>query len=227
MENITNKNKLFQFLEECASAEKNHLFRGVRKESYKLLPSLGRAKTNKNKEFDIKHEKLLLKLFKQKCHSFIKEYDDNDLALLSIAQHHGLPTRLLDWSKNPLVAIYFAVRDEFRKHEKKEDSIVYIYTPTEKVDLDKTYDPFGIKSVKRYIPKYWSPRIIAQSGIFTVHHKPLDEFKSTNVESITIKHDLRKEIKGIVNKFGINEGSLFPDLDGISKHITWLRTNDF
>ncbi len=227
MEDITDIKSLFLFLEECATSGKNHLFRGVKKESYELIPSLGRAKTSKNEVFNLKAEKLLLKLFKQKCHSFIKEHKDNDLALLSIAQHHGLPTRMLDWTKNPLAAIYFAVKDEFLESEKKEDSLIYIYSPKDKVDLDDTFCPFSVKIVKRYVPKYWNPRIISQAGVFTVHPKPLEPYVSSNIETIKIKHSLRKDIKVYLNKFGINEGSLFPDLDGISSHIKWLRTNAF
>lgn len=227
MTNIDDIKSLYFFLEEIASSGKNHLFRGVRKESYELIPSLGRTKTSKDELFNIKAEKLLLKLFKQKCHEFVKEHKDNDLALLSIAQHHGLPTRLLDWSKNPLVALYFAVKDEFGPLERIEDSAVYIYTPSGKVDIDKEFCPFSITSVKRYIPKYWNPRIISQAGVFTVHPRPLEPFKSKYIKTIKISNKLRKEIKIHLNKFGINEGALFPDLDGISSHIRWMRTNTF
>lgn len=218
---------MFAFLEECISARENHLFRGVRKQSHKLIPSVGRHKTNKGNVFDVKSEKLLLKLFKQKAHEFVKQHDDDPLALLSIAQHHGLPTRLLDWSKNPLVAIYFAVKDEFHASEDREDSKIFLYIPKSKIDLDETFDPFAIREVKRYIPKYWNPRIVAQLGLFTVHNEPNIEWVSPEVKTIHIAHDIRKDIKLALNKLGVNHGSLFPDLGGISEHIKWLRTNVF
>jgi len=227
IERIASTKDVFAFLEECISAGENHLFRGVRKQSYQLLTSLGRHKTNKEIKFALNKEKLLLKLFKQKNYAFIKEHENDKLALLSIAQHHGLPTRLLDWSKNPLVGLYFAVKDDFSIHEAKEDSLLYIYVPKVKVDLDEEFDPFDIKEVRRYIPKYWNPRIVSQMGVFTVHNKPNNIWESDEVRSMPIAFDSRKDIKLALNKLGINQGALFPDLDGISEHIKWLRTNVF
>lgn len=228
IESIKNINDTFQFIQEVTSFNKNELiFRGVKKESYELLTTLGRSRTQDNKEFNIQSEKLLLKLFKQKCYEFIKEHIDNDFALLSIAQHHGLPTRLLDWSRNPLVALYFAVKDDFYNWETKEDSAIYVFRDHKKVDLDKEFNPFKIKSAQRYIPRYWSPRIVAQSGLFTVHDKPLEPFSSDKIKKINISHEIRKDIKKCLDRCGVNQATLFPDLDGISAHIKWLRTDIF
>ena len=218
---------MFTFLEQCADAGANHHFRGVRKCSYELVPSIGRLKTNKGKPFNVHEEKLMLKLFTQKSYGFVKEHAGNPLAILSIAQHHGLPTRLLDWSKNPLVAIFFAVKDSFLTKEEHEDSLIYIYTPKRKVRLDQIFDPFAIKSVKRYIPKYWNPRIVAQMGVFTVHNEPNLAWSPSELKSIPISYDARKDIKVALSKLGIHEAALFPDMDGIASNIKWMRTDVF
>lgn len=224
---IDSAKDVFTFLEQCSSVGENHLFRGVRKSSYQLIPAIGRQKTNKGAQFDVKAEKILLKLFRHKAYPFVKDYENDELALLSIAQHHGLPTRLLDWSKNPLVALYFAVKDPFLSNEKPEDSLIYVYIPNKKVDLDKSFDPFSIKSVQRFIPKYWNPRIVAQAGLFTVHNDPNTPWATSEIESIPIGYAARKDIKTALNKFGVHEASLFPDIDGITKHLTYLRTDAF
>ena len=64
---------------------------------------------------------------------------------LAIAQHHGLPTRLLDWSRNPLVAAFFAVE---RAHD--DDSVVYAFKYNKHVDTEKRTEPYSKREVGRF-----------------------------------------------------------------------------
>ncbi len=78
------------------------VFRGLFDSSYKLSTSLIRLEGNSQKM-----EKHLLRNFKKYAQKDLVSVD-SDWNWLSVAQHHGLPTRLLDWTFSPYVALHFA-----------------------------------------------------------------------------------------------------------------------
>jgi hypothetical protein len=78
------------------------VFRGLSDESYRLKTSLMRLGGNY-----AKMEKLLIRNFRKYAHRDVVP-QDSIWNWLSIAEHHGLPTRLLDWTFSPLIAVHFA-----------------------------------------------------------------------------------------------------------------------
>lgn len=218
----------YNFLKSHTEISENLIYRGVKRDDFELIPSVGRIRRKDGAQLTCDDEIRLLKVFKHRAFQFIKDYIDDDLELLSIAQHHGLPTRLLDWTKNPLAAIYFAIEEAFKDEDlsRTEFSCIYIYTPKNKANLDCTFEPFKLDYVRRYIPKYWDARIIGQNGLFTVHNKPYESWNPDGLKKILIHHTIRKDIKITLNRFGVNPSSIYPDLEGIAKHVKWLRSND-
>lgn len=77
-------------------------FRGQANAAWRLEPSLARPPAS------ISKEAALIKRFRQNAITLISGEPHGDWAWLFLMQHHGLPTRLLDWSENPLIALYFA-----------------------------------------------------------------------------------------------------------------------
>lgn len=206
------------------------LFRGVGKVSYNLVPKVGRfSRYQENLAAGLRKEQGMFNEFKKRARPLlpIGGSDLKEWEWLALAQHHGLPTRLLDWTMNPLVAVYFAVRDL----DYSGESAVYIYKDGRYMgEADWDQGPFGIKAVSIYMPAYVATRIVAQSGVFTVHPQPTEKLADERVSKIVIAGgQVRGELREILFRYGITAHSVFPDLDGLAVHqeYSWWQRRTF
>ncbi len=207
----------FSDLHEFASAEKHRksVFRGVRdSKRHRLIPSVGRV-TPTPKRSIASFEKRILTVFKEMAVPHLNFTPQNDWEWLALAQHHGLPTRLLDWSYNPLVAAYFAV-----EKPSDTDSAIYSYSIVRTADPEKE-DPFAINKVIKFRPRHIAARISAQKGLFTIHPNPDKPIQSPRITKVVIQNQCRKEIKRQLYTYGISSATLFPGLDGLAKELRW------
>lgn len=146
-----------------------------------------------------------------------------------IAQHYTLKTTLLDWSGNALAALWFACSGAFSQ---KSDAYVYSMHASKEM-LDKgsqsKADVFmegGATGIIR--PPHNNARVAAQDGWFTIHrfseiqdrYVPLEEDPSVQkLVEYTIPASLAPRMLVALTRMGISQHSLFPDLEGICKHI--------
>jgi hypothetical protein len=88
------------------------LFRGQGNAEWSLSTSFDRAFAAINDKDRDKIENALYRNFKQEIASQIDPIPDDNV-LMALAQHYGLPTRLLDWSESPYIASFFAFQSHF------------------------------------------------------------------------------------------------------------------
>jgi len=198
------------------------VYRGVKSVKFPLLPKIGRIvppASAKSKEWN---EKEILRLFKEQALPYLDFVPANDWDWLALGQQYGLPTRLLDWTANPLVACYFAVEEQ-----SEDDSVIFAYQNKSFVEVEKHPDPFKYNQVGKFIPKHLSRRITTQGGLFTIHPNPYEAFKSEQAEKIILPNEIRSTLKKTLNKYGVDRFSLFPSLDGLAAHIEWLQSKGY
>jgi FRG domain len=108
------------------------LFRGEPESGFPLIPSIARG-TKDGTFSDVSSlEDTLLREFRLAAAPIMDVEPTNEIDWVFLAQHYGVPTRLLDWSTNPMVALFFAVE----AHDEKE-GVIYVadHQVTDQVEL--------------------------------------------------------------------------------------------
>lgn len=211
------------------------LFRGQENENYDLIPKIGR------KGFHCKHktEEVEFELFEEfKRRDFLTGdnfRNFNDWDFIALSQHHGLPTRLLDWSENPLVALWFCFMSNFETDNIINRSVWGFMPLSNEIVTEKTNGgPYQQDRTMVFKPRNSNNRIISQQGWFTVHKftrnncfVPFNKNNQYNKRIIKFifSNHLRDNILKKLDRMNINHYSIFPDREGLCRYLQWKTFN--
>jgi hypothetical protein len=194
-------------------------FRGARDVNYDLKPGLFRHPGGKTSSQLLELEWQLLTDYRHQAPPFTAGMPNGDLELLFVMQHYRVPTRLLDWTENPFIALFFAIenaREEQIGSEK--DAIVWLIDPVElnkktftnRRHADRVLGAYageleGIKPSSRpdainintpcaLYGIHNTPRIVAQRGSFILYGNDILSMEHQPVLNLGSDHILRKII---------------------------------
>lgn len=193
------------------------IFRGQSDAQWPLVPKAGRE------PFKQYQDGSLFADWKDEARPLIGECPRTELEWMALAQHHGLATRMLDWTWNPMVAAFFAVWED-----RDCDAALYAFEACDIIASDWVGSPFeGDSNPNVFVwhPNPFTVRVARQRGIFTVHQPATQPLyilrRSEKLVCFIIRRDYRDELRRELSFYGYTRASLFPDLDGLSAHINW------
>ena len=222
-------------------------FRGQQDAGWPLQTSLARylqAYVPDRSSWRLREERAI-RIFRRKAHNYLDNPAvlDNALRCLALMQHHGAPTRLLDFTKSPFVAAFFALERAIG------DAAVYALNtprlwaaaPRGQPAMDRnSIDPRLSGNFARLFlpntnaivwigePTEMDRRLVAQSGTLVVPgmvDQPLDEIlrhyggSGTLLKKIVLPKGMRGEAMKALYRMNITNATLFPDLDGLARSI--------
>lgn len=213
-----------------------NIYRGQGKErGWPLLPSIARLPSKVMDGFgdwDILEETFMSN-FKRFSLPYLNTKPLSSLEWLILARNYGIPTRILDWTTNPLKALFFAVEDlTLDKYDGVLWNLEFKAFFKEDKFATRHMNKNDQKSLTLYIPPHDNPRVASQEGIYILFpfpkaFKPIQPLEAPNCykDDITSldkfivpkknKEVLRKELSNL----GISHMSLFPGLDGVAKTV--------
>ena len=212
-----------EFIEKLSDLCPHFVWRGVSDFSYEVKPRVGwqyevPSDTDGERHFRDR-EITLFEMFKAKSKIHLEEEPACQFEWLALAQHYGVPTRLLDWTENPLIALYFSVCSN-PDHEDIDGALIAFhrsgfYSPNEINPLDPKLNGF-------VLAPYVTQRLAAQAAVLSVQIEPWKEFVpdgETDVVKCKVTPRFKKEFKGLAPKLGLTKSTLFADLDSYAKDI--------
>lgn len=194
--------KLSDFVAITSSDLDGFAFRGHADAHWSLIPVVDRMATPNPR----RAERKAVDAFKTEVSGYLETNPATEWDWLALAHYYGVPTRLLDWTRNPLVALFFAVADDRRP----TDGAVWAYRHNGPIQIPRS-SPFTTKQLVLF-ETTWKPLVqVARAGIYTAHPSRLSNLESTGQlvqlrVAVRARARMKRELEGV----GISEETLFP-----------------
>ncbi|NEU96930.1 FRG domain-containing protein [Bradyrhizobium uaiense] len=217
-------------------------YRGHRRSSWDVLPTIWR-------DYTAEDERNFAHRFRSRAAIRVASAPRyGDFAhWLSLMRHYGLPTRLMDWSRSPLVALYFALAYLFESADPPEDSVLWILDP-HRLNQIENYDQVGSLTPSinsemcdpMVLPAFRADviepervlavmahdvdlRIFVQQGCFTIHSSRLAlnlrQDHTLFLFPIIIRAEHAKQVASELFTAGLRRGDIFPDLGNLASEL--------
>lgn len=206
------------------------MFRGQSDIAWPLLPSIARfASAIDGYDCISDIEDHLLEKFRHFAIPFNDFRKIPVIEQLVHAQHYGLPTRLMDWSTNPLKALFFAVE---QANMDAVDGVVYITRPVSW--MEGTAHVKSLDNFLAFYPELLHERIAAQDACLLAFplsktDKSVPELSEGNVpegleilEKMVIPAAAKQELRRQLSAVGVSHRTVFPGLEGTTR---WIRSD--
>lgn len=194
------------------------IYRG-QSQHWPLRPSVGRDKES----YEASRELQLFNEFRRVARPLLGGAGElSSWDWLFLAQHHGLPTRLLDWTSNPLVAAYFACEASPKGKRQGEVIAVRVRDVGLLTEDELQKGPFGIPRTGFVYPSVVAARIASQRGLFSVHASPSSNWiLRDKTERFTIDATHKALFRSSLYGLGVDAAMIMADLDGLAASLRW------
>jgi FRG domain len=243
----------WDMFKQSVSELRSWAFRGQSDAKWPMYSSLSRYFINFGVHQDAwsKLESRSLRVFKRKSHLFLEHLPEEHDAFewLGLMQHHGTPTRLLDFTWSPYVAAFFALE------RATSDAAVWAVFPpglnnnkryrtirvTQKDDPNEVgpwvlgnYESHFLENKESIVvigePRRMNQRLIAQSGTFVIPGRldlpaeqiiPLEAIQKFIIDTAMVRETAMRDLYNM----NINNATLFPGLDGMARSLAFELEN--
>jgi hypothetical protein len=242
----TAASSLSRFLDICSSlisGDEAYWFRGHADPAWRLVPSALRFKAEEKRLAAIEGVRDVQRVLSYKMAR--PPALSEQLNWLQIAQHYGYPTRLLDWTQNPVVALYFACCGH-----QESDGLVAVMRPAElnaqvkpddprlfsyEQDRDLIDDYIALNAMEdkkrgkrtiAVVPSWDHERIFMQQGFFTLHGSrnfELDAKQASSLTYIPVPKEFKQSMIRELSRVGMGEMFVYPEPEHACSHLRWQK----